>query len=169
MMRARHATAIILGAAVVATGCTAPSHPTAVRHGGGVSVRVAAAERRVRCAQWWQQHASPLPAGFVAAAAVRCTEAFIEVHGQDREGWIEQQANRDLAPLVAALREPSTRSTRLIICPLILPTALFLINRQGQIAQPVIPADICGIPPQQVQTALQHVPWVTVHPAIPAR
>jgi hypothetical protein len=169
MMRTRHATAIILAAAVLATGCTATSQPSATRRAGGLSVRLAAAERRVHCAQWRQQHATPLPAGFVAAAAVRCVEAFITVHGQGREGWIEQQASRDLAPLVAALREPSSPPPA-IPCQLryVAPLALFLIDRRGQIAQPVIPTGGCGQPLDQILIAVQRVPWVTVHAATPA-
>jgi hypothetical protein len=169
MMRARHATAIILPAAVLATGCTGSGQPSGAGRAGGPSVRLAAAERQVHCAQWRQQHGAALAARFVAAAAVQCVQVFRTVHGHNRTVWIEREANRDLAPLVAALRKPSASPTTAIQCPVPIgpPLALFLIDGRGQIAQPAIPTDGCELPLQQVQTAVQHVPWVTVHPATP--
>jgi hypothetical protein len=51
----------------------------------------------------------------------------------------------------------------------VFPPVLFLIDRRGQIAQPVIPTGGCGQPLQQILIAVQRVPWVTVHAATPAQ
>jgi hypothetical protein len=60
-------------------------------------------------------------------------------------------------------------STALSPARLVFPPVLFLIDRRGQIAQPVIPTGGCGQPLQQILIAVQRVPWVTVHAATPAQ
>jgi hypothetical protein len=162
-------TAILLAATTVAAGCAASSwsaHPAVARppHRRATAGRaVAAAERRVRCGQWWQQARIPLPAGFAAEAAVLCDPAVHLADGQGRAVDIERVADRGLAPLVAALRRPSERPEPGMICPaqLVVVPLLLLIDQEGQIIRPVIPADGCGQPQQQVLNALQRIPWVT--------
>lgn len=131
---------------------------------------IADAERRVQCGKPGRQPRARPPEGFVAAAAVECVPAVVAVaHRHDRPVFTEWVADHGLAPLVAALRRPSGQHTPGLMCPLPLITVpvLFLIGRAGQIIRPMIPTGGCQIPLPQVLTALQSVPWVTVH--APAR
>jgi hypothetical protein len=50
-----------------------------------------------------------------------------------------------------------------VICPvqLIAIGTLFLIDRDGHIIRPVIPAGECGQPQSGFLNALRHLPWVT--------
>jgi hypothetical protein len=170
MMRAAtHRTAVLLAAAALAAGCSAPvqSNPA---HGAGRSPArsaVAAAEREVHCGNTRQQPTAPLPAGFAADAAVLCAPAVRQVGGRGHVGYVKQVADRGLAPLVAALRRPSGQPTPGMICPtqLIVVPPLFLINRDGQIIRPMIPSNACHQPQLQVLNALRHVPWVTHAPS----
>ena len=127
---------------------------------------IADAERRVQCGKPGRQPRARLPAGFVAAAAVECVPAVAAVaHRHGRPVFTKRVADHGLAPLVAALRRPSGQPTPGVMCPIPLITVpvLFLIGRDRQIIRPVIAADGCQIPLQQALTALQRVPWVTVH------
>jgi hypothetical protein len=158
-------TAILLAAATVAVGCTTSSSstvtPPADRAAAGSAIADAA--QRVRCGQHRQQASLPLPAGFVTDAAVLCDLTMHLVDGQGHVVDVVRVADRGLAPLVAALRQPSERPTPGMICPaqLVIVPLLFLIDGQGHIVRPVIPTDGCGQPQQRVLDALQDMPWVT--------
>lgn len=171
-------TAILLAAATLAAGCTASSPskaaPGTSRTAAGSAATagpVAAAVRRVHCGRHRQQASIPLPAGFVADAAVRCDLTVRLLHGRGRVVYHEQVADRGLAPLVAALRRPSERPAPDVACPVqaIIMPLLFLIDRDGRIIRPVIPRDVCWQPQQQALDALQRVPWVTAHSTAVAR
>jgi hypothetical protein len=158
-------TVIFLAAATFAAGCTAGTQSKAMHPAGGASARSAltGAERRVHCGDQRQQASAPLPADFVADAAVLCDPAVVDVtHGGGHASSIKRVADRGLAPLAAALRQPSARPSSGTICAaqLVIVPLLFLIDGDGQIVRPVIPTDACGQPQQQVLDALQHVPWV---------
>lgn len=124
---------------------------------------------RVQCGKPGRQPRTRLPAGFVAASAVECVPALPSLaHQHGRPIFTKRVADHGLAPLVAALRRPPGQPTPGVICPVPPPTpVLFLIGRDGQIIRPMIPATGCQSPLQQALTALQRVPWVTVH--APAR
>lgn len=160
-------TVILLAAVTVAPGCTASSHSTVTHPTGRATAgsAMAEAEQRVRCGQRLQQASLPLPAGFVADAAVLCRLTVRVVHGRGRVVYFERVADRGLALLVAALRRPSERPTPGMICTtqLVIVPLLLLIDQEGHIVRPAIPTDGCGRPQQQVLVALQHVPWVNEH------
>ena len=167
MMRAaRQGTAILLAAAALTAGCTAPTPSQTAHRGAGESARVAlvSAERRVRCAEIRHQPGARLPAGFAAEAAILCATAIKLVHKHEEAVFTEGVADRGLAPLIAALRRPSAPATPGVSCPAQLVTLqLFLIDSDGQIIRPAIPVGGCELPLQQFLAALRHVPWVTVH------
>jgi hypothetical protein len=166
---------ILLAAMTAAAGCsvTSPSSPSSAPQAARPTGRatagsaVAAAERRVRCGAQQQPPVTPLPAGFMAEAAVLCPLTLAPVHGQRHVGYHKQEATRGLGPLLAALRRRVPPPTPGTVCPAqaIPVTWLFLIGRDGQIIRPVIPDDACGQPQLQVLHALRHVPWVTVSAA----
>ncbi len=83
--------------------------------------------------------------------------------GSGHSAFIEQIADQGLAPLIAALRQPSPRPSPGLICSAQLTPVpvLFLIDRDGHIVRPVIPADGCGQPLSQVLDALKQVSWIT--------
>lgn len=171
MKSATRGTVILLATAAFAAGCTAAPQREAAHAPGGTWARprppLTLAEQRVHCGSQRQQAHARLPAGFVAEIAVLCAPAMKPAHNNGQVVFIERVADHGLAALVAALRRPSARPAPGIICPvqLVIVPPLFLVSADGQVIRPVIPADACGSPQQQVLTALQQVPWTTVPPA----
>jgi hypothetical protein len=164
---ATRGTVILLAAAAFAAGCTAAPQRKAAPPPGAAGARPALTlgEQRVDCSTPWRQASRPLPVWFVADGAVLCALTTKPAHGGDRVVFVKQVADHGLAPLVAALRRPSARPSPGMICPtqLVVVAPFFLIDADGLVIRPVIPTDACGQPEPQVQDALQHVPWVTVH------
>ena len=157
--------AIFIAAATLTAGCSAAApQQGAGPRAGGVSAQsaITGAERRVNCAQPPPQPTA-LPAGFAASAAVLCLPALSLAGGHGHGGVAKRIADRGLAPLIAALRRPSARPSPGVICPvqLIAIGTLFLIDRDGHIIRPVIPAGECGQPQAGFLDALRHLPWVT--------
>lgn len=163
--------AILLAAVIAAAGCTTSSSPRVthrptgpkITHPAGPGPAVARAGQWMRCGT--NQRPIPLPAGFVAAAAVLCPLTIRRLHGPAHAVSRKQVTDHGLAPLVAALRRPPERlppgtvcATQAVAVPL-----LFLISPAGQIIRPVIPSDGCGRPQQQVLDVLRRLPWVTTH------
>jgi hypothetical protein len=161
--------AIFLAAAMAAAGCTTSSSPNVppigpmITRPAGPGPAVARAEQRVHCGT--SQRAIPLPAGFVAAAAVLCPLTLRRLHGPAHVVSRKQVADHGLAPLVAALRRPPEHLPPGTVCAAqaVAVPLLFLISAAGQIIRPVIPSDGCGRPQQQALDALQRLPWVTTH------
>jgi hypothetical protein len=153
----------LLAAAALVAGCSAAARPGAGRHAGSA---IELAGKRVNCSTRWRQASTPLPTTFLVDSAVLCPLAIKPVHGSGSVVFIEQVADHGLAPLLAALRRPSVRPSAGLICPAQLVTVapLFFINAVGQVIRPAVPTDACGRPLPQVLDALQHVPWITVHP-----
>lgn len=124
---------------------------------------VTGAERRVQCGLPWSRPGERPPAGFVAGAAVECILWPVSLANvpQGQLVFIKRVADRGLAPLVAALRRRSIQSSPRLMCPVPLITipTVFLIGRDGQVIRPGIPTGGCGMPLQQVLTALHLVPW----------
>jgi hypothetical protein len=161
---------ILLAAAIAAAGCTTSSPPKTaqptgpkITHPAGPGPAVARAEQRAQCGT--SRRAIPLPAGFVAAAAVLCPLTMRRLHGPAHVVSRKQVAGHGLAPLVAALRRPPEHLPPGTVCAaqLVAVPVLFLISPAGQIIRPVIPSDGCGRPQQQVLDALQRLPWVAMH------
>jgi hypothetical protein len=136
-------------------------HYRAARETGSA---ITLAEHRVHCRSRWQQTSEPLPATFLANSAVLCGLTIMPAHGSGPVVFTEWVADHGLAPLVAALRRPSSRASPGTICPAqnVVVPPLFLISADGLLIRPVIPTDACGRPQPQVLDALQHLPWVTV-------
>jgi hypothetical protein len=158
--------AVLLALVTLAAGCGAVLPKQDARHPAGdasaKSAIITSAERSVDCSKPWQQPRA-LPAGFVADAVVRCSPGLNLANGIGHARFIKQVADRDLAPLLTALREPSLQPPAGVVCadqftPV---PVLFLIGPHGQVARPVIPTNGCGQTLSTVLDALQHVPWVT--------
>ena len=157
--------AILLTAAMAAARCTTSSPPKAtqpagptITHPAGAGPAVARAGQRVHCGT--NQRATPLPAGFVAAAAVLCLLTMRRLHGPAHTVSPRQVADHGLAPLVAALRRSPEHLPPGTVCAAqaVAVPLLLLISPAGQIIRPVIPSDGCSRPQQQVLDALQRLP-----------
>jgi hypothetical protein len=126
---------------------------------------VAQAVRSVRCAQPWQEQGGvPLPAGFVAEAAIRCIYTDQNVPGQGVWQFeLRQVSYRGLAPLAAALKRPSVRPPASLACaaPGVHVQPFVLRGRDGRIMAPRLPTEACGNPQHQALAALQALHWVT--------
>jgi hypothetical protein len=172
MKAATPGTVILLAAATFAAGCTAAPQrkPVPNRAARDTESAITLAGQRVHCSSQWRQASEPLPAAFRASSAVLCDLTIKLAHGRGPAVFTESVADHGLAPLVAALRQPSARPSAGTVCPsqLVVVAPLFLINAHGLLIRPVIPTDACGAPQQQVLDALQHVPWVTVHVPVQA-
>lgn len=118
------------------------------------------------CAGWPAQVAhGPLPASFVPAAVIRCVTGYQTIPGKGE--WLTatlERADRNLGPLVAALRQPPARTMPDTPCPEIamLPPQFVLISGDGRKIMPRLPASRCGLVDRQVLTALSALPWQRV-------
>ena len=162
---------ILLAAVLAAAACSASSPPASATPRASLPTgraatgpAVAAAERRVHCGPQQRQASVPLPAGFVADAAVLCPLAVRPLRGQGHGGYPKQEAGHGLAALVAALRRRPAPPASDMVCATqaVAVPVLFLIGPDGQVIRPVIPHDACGRPLPQVLDVLQHLRWVTV-------
>jgi hypothetical protein len=146
---------------------TATSSPTAVSSspvptttGGPVTPGEPA------CAGWPANVArGPLPALFVPVAAIRCVSSYQMIPGKGQ--WLTatlERADKNLAPLAAALRRPSERTTPDVICPdiVMLPPQFVLISSDGKMIMPRLPLGGCGLVQPQVLAALSALPWQKV-------
>lgn len=104
----------------------------------------------------------PLPASFVPVAAIRCVTGYQTIPGKGR--WLTatlERADKNLAPLAAALRRPSGRTVPGVICPdiVMLPPQFVLFSGGGEMIMPRLPLTGCGLVAQQVLAALSALPW----------
>lgn len=175
MQAAMRSITLFLAVVALAAGCAAPARSKDARPAvspiSSASARppsrsAFAAEREVDCGNHRQQPNRPLPAAFVTEVAVRCALMPRETRGRSHLVWTKQVADHALAPLIAALRRPSVEPSPGEICtaPLVFVPLLFLIDHAGHVVRPLIPANSCRQPQQQVLDTLRLVPWVTAHP-----
>jgi hypothetical protein len=103
----------------------------------------------------------PLPAGFHPVKAVRCSSELRTVPGNGV--WQADEADvadSGLAPLLAALKLPSAPSTQGICTAVGFVRPNFaLVDAGGVVVRPKLPEDGCGVPFEQVLTALNALPW----------
>jgi hypothetical protein len=107
----------------------------------------------------------PVPAGFVAVAAIRCIQTDQEVpsHGLWQfDLW--QVAHHGLAQLVTALRRPSVRPPSGLACaePGFSVPPFVLLGSDRHMIYPKLPTEECGNPQPQVLAAVRALGWVTV-------
>ena len=176
MRTAPRGAALLLTVTMLAAGCTDPSRSKAVPHAARSPSHSAAAsqpsrlavdaEQQVGCGHHWQQPSRLLPPGFVPEVAVLCDPVARKVHGVPRIVLLRQVADHGLAPLVAALRRPSVRPSPGMVCvgTVVFVPLLYLIDHDGHIVRPKIPATSCQQPQPQFLDALRLVPWVPPTP-----
>jgi hypothetical protein len=121
---------------------------------------------RPACTGWPANapHGTP-SASFVAVAVLRCVagEQTIPGKGQWQTATL-QRADKDLAPLVAALRLPPVVRHPGIMCPdlAMLPPQIALVSATGDTLVPRLPVAGCGLIEPQVLAALAALHWQTV-------
>jgi hypothetical protein len=173
---ARHSGFVIPAAAAatvaaVVLGATALTHGFSGTRSTVPGLTVDQAVKSVSCpanpasGEEQQQVGVPLPAGFVAQAAIRCIVTDLKVPGQGRwQFQLRQVAYNGLAQLTTALRRPSmpTPANQLCALPGIAVEPFSLLGRNGQLIAPRLPTEICGGPQRQALTALGALHWKTV-------
>ena len=160
----------LVALAVAAAGCGtlhAPTNVAGPSTRGPANVVVSAqVARSVHCRTTERQAVGvPVPARFVAVAAIRCIGSEQVVPG--RGLWqfdLWQVAEHGLARLTAALRRPSATPPPGVLCAAYLVSVpLFvLLGSDGRMIYPHLPTDECGHPRQEVLAAVQALHWVTV-------
>lgn len=111
------------------------------------------------------QKGVPLPAGFIAQAAIRCVYADLHVPGQGLWQFeLKQVAYQGMTRLTAALKRPSVPTPADIPCaaPLIGVQPFVLRARDGQVIAPRLPTEVCGSPQRPALVAVRGLHWVTV-------
>jgi len=169
-MRSWRAQAALVALAVAAAGCGTMHAPTDVAapstRGPAHVVVSAQVARSVRCLTTYRQAVGvPVPARFVAVAAIRCIGSDQVVPGRGRWQFdLWQVAEHGLARLTAALRRPSATPPRSVLCraQLVIVPPFVLLGSDGRMIYPRLPADECGHPRQEVLAALGALHWVTV-------
>lgn len=150
------------GHAPTAASATATPKPAPTPTATGGS----AAPGQPACTGWPASVASgTLPASFVPVAVLRCVTGYEMVPGKGQ--WVTatlERADKDLAPLIAALRLPRGQTTPGIMCPQIAvqPQLIVLISGNGTMIVPRLPVSGCGAVLEQVTAALAKLPWQTV-------
>ena len=160
---------LAVAVAVAASGC-GTAHPPAGRAAPSPSApgnltALARVARGVHCPPGPSPVSAPLPADFVAAAAIRCVETERVVPG--RGVWLfelRQVADHGLARLAAALRRPSIAPPPNLMCavPAVSVTAFVLVGRDRRLVCPRLPTGECGNPQPEALLAVQDLHWVTV-------
>jgi hypothetical protein len=107
----------------------------------------------------------PLPASFVPVAAMRCVTSYQTIPGKGT--WLTatlERADKNLGPLVAALRQPSGRTAPGVECPNIamLPPQFVLVSGDGKMIMPRLSPSGCGLMQRQVLAALAALQWQKV-------
>jgi hypothetical protein len=118
------------------------------------------------CAGW----PASAPHGTVTAmfdtvAVEKCVTGFQTGPGKvEWETATLEKATKNLAPLLAALLQPSTEHQPDLVCPelAMIPPQVVLISSTGKQLIPRIPLGGCGIPASRVLTALATMTWQPV-------
>lgn len=179
------ATALTAGCAAAATPAAAGGSHTATRVTGSpvpaattpvptTTAGPPTAPGEPACAGWPANvvHDKALPASFAPVAVIRCVEDYqmIPGKGQWQTATLER-ADKNLAPLIAALRTPSAQRTPGTACPAIVmvPPQVVLVDRAGNAIWPALPTTGCGLVQSQVLTELSALSWQTVSVRLVAR
>jgi hypothetical protein len=107
----------------------------------------------------------PLPASFVPVAAMRCVTSDQTIPGKGE--WLTatlERADKNLGPLVTALRQPSDHAAPGVICPAIamVPPQFVLVSGDGKMIMPRLPLSGCGLVQRPVLAALAALSWQKV-------
>jgi hypothetical protein len=119
------------------------------------------------CAGWPANavRGKALPASFVPVAVLRCVsgDQLVPGKGQWQTATLER-ADKNLAPLMAALRQPSGRRTPGMMCPAIAIVApqFVLVGKDGTALWPLLPLSGCGLVQTGVLAALSALSWQPV-------
>ena len=103
-----------------------------------------------------------LPASFAPVAVIRCVTSDQMVPGKGQwEVATLERADKNLAPLTAALRSPSARPRPGVMCPEIamIPPQFVLVDGDGKMIIPRLPLSGCGLVQPQVLAALAALSW----------
>ena len=118
------------------------------------------------CAGWPANAAQgSLPASFVPVAVIRCVTSDQTIPGKGQwEVATLERADKNLAPLAAALRHPSGGIRKGMMCPEIamLPPQFVLVGGDGKMLVPRLPLSGCGLVQPQVLAALDALSWQRV-------
>ena len=115
------------------------------------------------CAGWPSNAArGALPASFVPVAVIRCvtSDQMIPGNGQWEVATLER-ADKNLAPLIAALRRPAPERNPGALCPYIamVPPQFVMVGGDGRMIIPRLPLSGCGQVQPQVLAALSGLAW----------
>jgi hypothetical protein len=115
------------------------------------------------CAGWPSNVArGALPASFVPVAAIRCVtgDPMIPGKGQWEVATLER-ADKNLAPLTAALRRPAQERKPGMLCPYIamIPPQIVMIGGDGRMIIPQLPLSGCGLVQPRVLAAISALSW----------
>ena len=118
------------------------------------------------CSGWPSNVAhGSLPASFVPVAVIRCVTSYQTIPGKGQwEVATLERADNNLAPLMAALRNPVGRTSPGTMCPqiAIVPPQFVLVSGDGTMLVPRLPTSGCGLVQQQVLVALAALAWQQV-------
>jgi hypothetical protein len=168
------------GAAAGQPGASA--HATASRQPTPVPTVTGGAVAGQPACVGWPEHAMHVttPALFVPVAAERCVTGVETITGKGQwETATLEKATSDLAPLMAALRQPRGVHTPDTFCPelAMLPPQIVLLSASGQELVPLLPVTGCGLVQSAVLSAIAALHWqpvsvrlvAPVTPAVPPR
>jgi hypothetical protein len=119
------------------------------------------------CAGWPANavRGKALPASFEPAEVLRCVagDQLVPGKGQWQTATLER-ADKNLAPLMTALRQPSGHRTPGMMCPAIAMVApqFVLVGKDGTALWPLLPLSGCGLVQSGVLAALATLPWQPV-------
>ena len=103
-----------------------------------------------------------LPASFVPVAVIRCvtSDQMISGKGQWEVATLER-ADKNLAPLTAALRHPAQQRKPGALCPYIamIPPQFVMVGGDGTMIIPRLPLSGCGMVQPRVLAALSALSW----------
>jgi hypothetical protein len=178
--------ALIVVATALAAGCGTVSTPPAAAGPATTATKVASPPRHASaspvptttagppvvpgepaCAGWPANavRGKALPASFVPVAVLRCVSGYQTVPGKGQwQTATLERADKNLAPLITALRHPSGRRTPGLICPAIAMVApqFVLVGSDGTALWPLLPLSGCGLVQSGVLAALSALPWQQV-------
>lgn len=112
------------------------------------------------------------PPSFVPVAVLRCVGGIQTIPGKGQwETATLERADRNLAPLLTALRRPSQQRPPGVMCTdlVALPPQFVLVGRDGTAIWPRLPLTGCGQVQSGVFAALAALPWQKVSVRLVAR
>ena len=179
--------AVLVVAAALAAGCGTATTPPAAGGPATTATKVASPSRptasaspvpttttgppvvpgQPACAGWPANAArgKALPAWFVPVAVLRCVSSYQQIPGKGQwQTATLERADKNLGPLITALRHPSGRRTPGLICPAIAMVApqFVLVGSDGTALWPLLPITGCGLVQSGVLAALSALPWQQV-------